>query len=106
MRFSLCALLLTSAGIAQVSFTPGINITRDELKAAIDAAHARGLTLTGHLCSVGFHEAAAMGIDNLEHGIVTDVEYLPGKKPDVCAPGPTAAQLAESPRAASRTSRR
>jgi imidazolonepropionase-like amidohydrolase len=75
------------------SFKAYMNITRDELKAAIDAAHARGLTVTGHLCSVGFLEAAALGIDNLEHGIVTDVEYLPGKKPDVCAPGPTADQL-------------
>lgn len=75
------------------SFKAYMNITRDELKAAIDTAHARGLTLTGHLCSVGFHEAATMGIDNLEHGIVTDVEYLPGKQPDACAPGPTQAQL-------------
>src|SRR5271156_4958259 len=29
-------------------------LTADELKAAIDHAHAHGLKLTGHLCSVGF----------------------------------------------------
>jgi len=39
------------------------NVTRDELKAAIDEAHKRGLKITGHLCSVTFREAAAMGIE-------------------------------------------
>jgi hypothetical protein len=61
----------------------------------IQAAHARGLQVTGHLWSVGFHEAATLGIDNLEHGIITDVEYLPGKQPDLCMPGPLADQLAQ-----------
>jgi len=37
-------------------------ISRATLKAAIDAAHKRGLKVTGHLCSVGFREAAALGI--------------------------------------------
>jgi hypothetical protein len=36
-----------------------------ELKAAVTAAHARGLQVTGHLCAVGFREAAAIGIDNM-----------------------------------------
>jgi hypothetical protein len=36
------------------------------------------------LCAVGFREAAALGIDNLEHGIVVDTEFYPGKKPDIC----------------------
>jgi imidazolonepropionase-like amidohydrolase len=61
-------------------------ITPDELKAAIDRAHAHGLKLTGHLCSVGFREAAALGIDNLEHGVVEDSEFYPGKKPGECPP--------------------
>ncbi len=64
------------------SFKAYMNISRAALKAAIDAAHAQGKQLTGHLCSVGFREAAAMGIDNLEHGIITDVEHLPGKQSD------------------------
>jgi imidazolonepropionase-like amidohydrolase len=59
-------------------------ITRAVLKAAIDAAHQRGLKVTGHLCSIGFREAAALGIDDLEHGISVDTEFFSGKKPDQC----------------------
>jgi imidazolonepropionase-like amidohydrolase len=59
-------------------------LTADELKAAIDRAHAHGLKITGHLCSIGFRQAAALGIDNLEHGLVVDTEFFPGKKPDEC----------------------
>jgi imidazolonepropionase-like amidohydrolase len=59
-------------------------LTADELKAAIDHAHAHHLKLTGHLCSIGFRQAAALGIDNLEHGLVVDTEFFPGKKPDEC----------------------
>jgi imidazolonepropionase-like amidohydrolase len=36
------------------------------------------------LCSVGFREAVDLGIDNLEHGLLTDTEFWPGKKPDEC----------------------
>jgi imidazolonepropionase-like amidohydrolase len=66
------------------SFKAYMFITPDDLQAAIDAAHARGLKITGHLCSVGFTQAADMGIDNLEHGIFVDTEFYPGKKPGVC----------------------
>ncbi|HEX8145070.1 MAG TPA: amidohydrolase family protein [Pyrinomonadaceae bacterium] len=66
------------------SFKAYMYIKRAELSAAIAAAHERGLKVTGHLCAVGFSEAAALGIDNLEHGIIVDTEFLPGKKPDVC----------------------
>jgi imidazolonepropionase-like amidohydrolase len=59
-------------------------ITPEELKAAIDHAHAHGLKITGHLCSVGFREAAALGIDNLEHGLVVDTEFYAGKKQGEC----------------------
>jgi imidazolonepropionase-like amidohydrolase len=69
-----------------------MHITRAELEAAITAAHARHLKVTGHLCSVGFREAAALGIDNLEHGLVEDTEFTPGKPPDVC-PQASAAQI-------------
>jgi len=61
-------------------------LTPEELKAAIDHAHAHGLKITGHLCSVGFREAAALGIDNLEHGLAEDTEFYPGKKPGECPP--------------------
>ncbi|HTV60327.1 MAG TPA: amidohydrolase family protein [Verrucomicrobiae bacterium] len=44
------------------------NIHPDELRAGIDEAHKLGMKITGHLCSVGYRDAAEMGIDNLEHG--------------------------------------
>jgi imidazolonepropionase-like amidohydrolase len=66
------------------SFKAYMGIKPDELKVAIEHAHARGLKVTGHLCAVGFTEAAALGIDNLEHGIVVDTEFFPGKKPGIC----------------------
>jgi imidazolonepropionase-like amidohydrolase len=61
-----------------------MHIMPEELKAAIDRAHARGLKITGHLCSVGFTKAAELGIDDLEHGLVVDTEFAPGKKEGVC----------------------
>lgn len=59
-------------------------IRRRELAAAIRVAHRRGMTVTGHLCAVGFREAAALGIDNLEHGIIVDTEFYSAKQPDQC----------------------
>jgi imidazolonepropionase-like amidohydrolase len=59
-------------------------ITPAELAAAIAAAHKRGAKVTGHLCSIGFREAAALGIDDLEHGLLVDTEFMPGKKPGEC----------------------
>jgi hypothetical protein len=50
----------------------------------LQAAHKRGLKVTGHLCSIGFREAAALGIDDLEHGLLVDTEFDPDKKPDHC----------------------
>ena len=61
-----------------------MNITRDELSAAVAEAHKRGLKVTGHLCSIGFREAASLGIDDLEHGLIVDTEFTPGKQPDIC----------------------
>ena len=66
------------------SFKAYMHITPEELKAAIDHAHAKGLKITAHLCSIGFTEAADMGIDNLEHGLVVDTEFFSGKKIGVC----------------------
>jgi imidazolonepropionase-like amidohydrolase len=62
-------------------------ISRTELGAAIDEAHRHGVKVTGHLCSVGFREAVALGIDNIEHGLDTNSEFLPGKQPDACPAG-------------------
>jgi imidazolonepropionase-like amidohydrolase len=66
------------------SFKAYMNITRDELRAAVEEAHKRGLKVTGHLCSIGFREAAEIGIDNLEHGLLPDSEFVPNKQPDKC----------------------
>ncbi len=60
------------------------DIRSADLKAAIDAAHARGMKVTGHICSVSFQEAVALGIDNLEHGLFTASDFAPGKKADNC----------------------
>jgi imidazolonepropionase-like amidohydrolase len=69
------------------------DISRDALRAAIAAAHARGLKFTGHLCSVSFREAVALGIDNLEHGLFTNSDYAPNKQPDRCPQGLTGTLL-------------
>jgi len=67
------------------SFKAYMNITRAELKAAIDAAHKRGIKVTGHLCSVTYKEAAELGIDDLEHGFFVNTQMDSDKKPDVCS---------------------
>ncbi|HXB27263.1 MAG TPA: amidohydrolase family protein [Gemmatimonadaceae bacterium] len=67
------------------SFKAYQDITRDELRAAIQEAHKRGLKVTGHLCSVTYDEAIALGIDNLEHGFQVNTALDPDKKPDVCS---------------------
>jgi enamidase len=59
-------------------------LTRDELKTAIDATHAHGLKITGHLCSITYREAAEMGIDNLEHSFAVATDFVKTKQPDVC----------------------
>lgn len=67
------------------SFKAYMNINRAELKAAVDAAHKRGIKVTGHLCSVTYKEAAELGIDDLEHGFFVNTQLDPDKKPDVCS---------------------
>ena len=69
------------------SFKAYMHLTRAELGAAITEAHKHGLKLTGHLCSVTYPEAVALGIDNLEHGFFVNTQLDPGKKPDECSDG-------------------
>ncbi len=66
------------------SFKAYMNIRRDELAAAIEETHKRGLKITGHLCSVTYGEAADLGIDNLEHGFLAATDFVADKQPDVC----------------------
>ena len=60
------------------------DIRRAELKAAIDEAHRQGIKVTGHLCSVSYLEAVELGIDNLEHGLFANSDYVTDKQPDLC----------------------
>jgi imidazolonepropionase-like amidohydrolase len=69
------------------SFKAYMHLTRAELGAAIKEAHRHGLKLTGHLCSVTYPEAVALGIDNLEHGFFVNTQLDPGKQPDQCSDG-------------------
>ncbi|MDQ6611167.1 MAG: amidohydrolase, partial [Gemmatimonadota bacterium] len=80
------------ADMGATSFKAYMNITRDELGAAIKAAHARGLKVTGHLCSVTYREAADLGIDDLEHGFFAANDFVPNKQPDKCVARGGAAQ--------------
>jgi imidazolonepropionase-like amidohydrolase len=67
------------------SFKAYMNISEAVLGAAIKEAHRHGIKLTGHLCSVDWRQAAALGIDDLEHGpVFTDSEFVPDRKKDVC----------------------
>ena len=76
--------IVSQANAGATSIKVYTSVRSAELRAAIDAAHERGLRVTGHLCAVGYREAAALGIDNLEHGLLTDTEFYSGKQPDVC----------------------
>lgn len=64
-------------------------IDRATLRAAIEAAHARGAKVTGHLCSVTYREAADLGIDNLEHGFLAATDWVADKQEDACPRGAT-----------------
>ncbi len=69
------------------SFKAYTHISRAALAEAIEAAHERGLTVTGHLCSVTFREAVELGIDNLEHGFIVASDWVAGKRADECPAG-------------------
>ncbi len=79
------------AAEGMTSYKAYMNITREELAAAIQQTHEHKFKLTGHLCSVTWHEAIAMGIDDLEHGpVFTATDFVADKKPDVCPQGTAA----------------
>jgi imidazolonepropionase-like amidohydrolase len=78
------------ADAGATSFKAYMHLGRAQLAAAVTAAHARGLKVTGHLCAVTYHEAIAAGIDNLEHGFRVATDFVAGKAPDAC---PTSEQV-------------
>ena len=71
-----------SEGVEWFKFYTGVS--RGALAAAVEAGHERGAQFTGHLCSVTFREAVDRGIDNLEHGFLTNTGWVEGKEPDRC----------------------
>jgi imidazolonepropionase-like amidohydrolase len=79
------------ADMGATSFKAYMQISKADLGAAIDEAHKRGMKVTGHLCSVTYAEAAALGIDNLEHGFMASTDFVANKQPDVC-PGQATGQ--------------
>ncbi|MCG2583498.1 amidohydrolase family protein [Massilia sp. TS11] len=61
-----------------------MTLRRAQLGTLIRSAHARGQKVTAHLCGVTYAEAAALGIDNLEHGFFAASDFVADKKPDEC----------------------
>jgi len=72
------------------------DVTPDVLAEAIEAAHEQGARFTGHLCSVSYREAVAMGIDNLEHGLIANSDFLRDRTPGRC-PANSYGRLATDP---------
>jgi len=73
------------ADAGMTSFKAYMHITHAELAVAIEEVHKHHLKLTAHLCSIGWREAAALGIDDFAHGPTgTDAEFVIGKQPDQC----------------------
>jgi imidazolonepropionase-like amidohydrolase len=66
------------------SFKVYMYLTREPMAAVIDEAHRLGHKVAGHLCAVTAREAAELGIDSLEHGLVTFTDFVPGKKVGEC----------------------
>lgn len=52
-------------------------IPEDQFKVILDAAHADGLIVTGHLESIPALRAIELGIDGLEHGLFGMSEFFP-----------------------------
>ena len=81
------------ADLGVTSFKAYNRIDRATLGAAIEEAHARGIKVTGHLCSITYREAADLGIDNLEHGFFAATDWVTDKAPDACPRGASQSYL-------------
>lgn len=75
------------ADVGATSYKGYMHLTREQLDAIVKAAHERRAKVTAHLCAVTYSEAAAMGIDNLEHGFFAASDFVDGKRPDACPGG-------------------
>ncbi|MBI3345947.1 MAG: amidohydrolase family protein [Burkholderiales bacterium] len=75
------------ADVGATSYKGYMHLTREQLGAIVVAAHERKARVTAHLCAVTYAEAAALGIDNLEHGFFAASDFVDGKQPDACPSG-------------------
>lgn len=75
------------ADVGATSYKGYMHLSREQLGAIVKAAHERRAKVTAHLCAVTYAEAAAMGIDNLEHGFFAASDFVDGKQPDACPAG-------------------
>ncbi|MFY0591198.1 amidohydrolase family protein [Roseivirga sp.] len=66
------------------SFKVYQNVTKEDLRRVVEAAHAVGKKVTGHICSVTYREAAEIGIDNIEHGFFQSSDFVGDKIADFC----------------------
>jgi len=57
-----------------------VHLRKDVARAAIEAAHRRGMRVTGHIGVMTYREAAEVGIDDLEHGFFASTDFVRGKK--------------------------
>lgn len=74
------------ADLGVTSFKAYEHISHDALQATIEAAHARGIKVTAHLCSVSYPEAIAMGIDNIEHSFFQNSQLAADRDATICPP--------------------
>ncbi|HEY9104830.1 amidohydrolase family protein, partial [Chitinimonas sp.] len=77
------------AGEGATSYKAYMHLTRAELGAVVEEAHAHQQKVTGHLCAITYREAADIGIDNLEHGFLAASDFVAGKPADTCPNGDT-----------------
>jgi imidazolonepropionase-like amidohydrolase len=73
------------------------NITKEDMKVCVRAAHRLNMKVTGHLCSVTYEEASNIGIDNLEHGFMAASDFMIDKEPDLCDPFEARKSLTDEP---------
>lgn len=56
-----------------------------DLAIIIDQAHRLGAKVCAHLCATTYQEAAALGIDAIEHGFIHSYDHAEDRKPDQCS---------------------
>jgi len=57
------------------SFKMYVHATKADMAAVVKEAHKRNMKVTGHIGAVSYHEAAEIGIDDLEHGFMASSDF-------------------------------